>query len=370
LLRSLSDEHVLRALITEGQLTRAQLAARTGLSKPTVSDSVERLVAARLARDTGQRTTGRGRAGTYYALADDLGAALVVSIAPDGVVCEVIDVHGAVLAHELRPIGRAAHPTQVRRALLAGGRRAAASVTGPLRVAVVSAADPVDRVTGRLVQLPDAPFLVGELSPADVLAPLVDGPVVVDNDVHWAARAERDSAAIQHGAALDNFAYLHLGEGLGCAVVSDGEVRRGARGIAGEISHLTTRGRSGRAVRFTDVFAELKLRRPGSTAIDTERLLAAVDTASEGNDRVRAVLAAAVSDVLTALVALNDPDLIIIGGNWGPAILGSVRTEFDRQPRHVPLRPAALTTDAPLTGARDHALHQLHDAILDIRNSN
>jgi predicted NBD/HSP70 family sugar kinase len=370
LLRSLSEEHVLRVLITEGQLTRAQLATRTGLSKPTVSDSVERLVEAGLVRDTGERTTGRGRAGTYYALASDLGAALVVSIAPDGVDCEVIDVHGTVMAHELRPMGLAAHPAQVRRALLAGSRRAAASATGPLRVAVVSAADPVDRLTGRLVQLPDAPFLVGELSPVDVLAPLVNGPVVVDNDVHWAARAERDSAAIQDGAALDNFAYVHLGDGLGCAIVSDGEVRRGARGIAGEISHLTTRGRVGRAVRFTDVFAELKLRRPNSTAIDTDRLLAAVDTASEHSDRARAVLAAAISDVLTALVALSDPEIIIIGGDWGPAILDSVRTEFDRQPRHVPLRPAAVTTNAPLTGARDHALHQLRDAILDIRGTN
>jgi predicted NBD/HSP70 family sugar kinase len=239
-----------------------------------------------------------------------------------------------------------------------------------VRVAVVSAADPVDRVTGRLVQLPDAPFLVGELSPVDMLAPLVRGPVLVDNDIHWAARAERDSAPMQDGAALDNFAYLHLGDGLGCAVVSDSEVRRGARGIAGEISHLTTRGPNGRAVRFTEVFAELKLRRPDSTAIDTERLLGAVDTAHEHNDRVRTVLAAAISDVLIALVALNDPDLIIIGGDWGPAVLDSVRSEFDRQPRHVPLRPAAVTTNAPLTGARDHALHELRDAILDIRGAN
>ena len=43
LLRSLTDEHVLRALMEQRRLTRAQLAARTGLSKPTVSDSVRRL---------------------------------------------------------------------------------------------------------------------------------------------------------------------------------------------------------------------------------------------------------------------------------------------------------------------------------------
>ena len=42
----------------------------------------------------------------------------------------------------------------------------------PPRLAVVSAADPVDRHTGRLIHLPDAPFLLGELDPAEVLAPV------------------------------------------------------------------------------------------------------------------------------------------------------------------------------------------------------
>ena len=73
LLRSLTDEHVLRALMRRRRLTRAELAAETGISKPTVGESVRRLVNAGLVADTGQRTTGgrgRGRVGSYYALAD------------------------------------------------------------------------------------------------------------------------------------------------------------------------------------------------------------------------------------------------------------------------------------------------------------
>ena len=64
----MSDERVLRAVMDSGQLTRAELATRTGLSKPTVSDSVLRLTAAGLLRDTGERTSGRGRVGLYYGL--------------------------------------------------------------------------------------------------------------------------------------------------------------------------------------------------------------------------------------------------------------------------------------------------------------
>jgi DNA-binding MarR family transcriptional regulator len=44
LLRELSDEHVLRALIARDRMTRAELAAYTGISKPTVGESVRRLV--------------------------------------------------------------------------------------------------------------------------------------------------------------------------------------------------------------------------------------------------------------------------------------------------------------------------------------
>ena len=114
LLRSLTDEHVLRALMTEPRLTRAELASRTGISKPTISESVRRLTEAGLLRDTGERTTGRGRIGTYYALAQDLGAALVVSIAPEGIVAECVDVHGGVVSRAVEQVTRPARPAKVR----------------------------------------------------------------------------------------------------------------------------------------------------------------------------------------------------------------------------------------------------------------
>src|SRR3954452_15798668 len=113
LLRSLTDEHVLRALIAERRLTRAEIAARTGISKPTVGESARRLTEAGLLRDTGERTTSRGRIGSYSPLADDLEVALVLGIAPEGVVAEAVDVHGQVVAREAEAVGRPAHPDQV-----------------------------------------------------------------------------------------------------------------------------------------------------------------------------------------------------------------------------------------------------------------
>ncbi|GAB3202476.1 ROK family transcriptional regulator [Geodermatophilus arenarius] len=366
LLRSLTDEHVLRALIDQGRLTRAEIAARTGISKPTVGESVRRLTEAGLLRDTGERTTGRGRIGTYYALAGDLGVALVLGIAPEGVVAEAVDVHGRVVAREAEAVGRPAQPDQVARALRAAARRAVDGGPGPARSAVVSAADPVDRGSGRLVHLPDAPFLVGELSPVEVLAPLVAGPVTVDNDVNWAARAERAAAA---PGELEDFAYLYLGEGLGCAVVADGEVRRGHGGLAGEIAHVLTRSPDGRAVAFTEVFAELQLRRPDSTAVDVDALLGVVDAPGDRQGRVLAALAEAICGVLGAVVALTDPRLIVLGGTWGPrpAVVRAVSEALAHQPRGVPLQVARATAEPSLAGARHRALDDLRTSILASR---
>ena len=103
LLRSLSDEHVLRALMIRRRATRAEIAAATGLSKPTVSESVRRLTDAGAVVDTGERTTGRGRIGTYYALAPTSGHALVASLAPEGIVAEAVDVYGDVVSRAEAP---------------------------------------------------------------------------------------------------------------------------------------------------------------------------------------------------------------------------------------------------------------------------
>ncbi|MGW1290978.1 MarR family transcriptional regulator, partial [Streptomyces sp. NPDC002586] len=90
MLRALTDEHVLRTLMDHPRLTRAEISALTGISKPTISDGVQRLADAGLLVDTGERTTGRGRAGSYYALAPRLGLALVASISPYGVTAEAV----------------------------------------------------------------------------------------------------------------------------------------------------------------------------------------------------------------------------------------------------------------------------------------
>jgi predicted NBD/HSP70 family sugar kinase len=363
LLRSLTDEHVLRALLRHRRLTRAELAAETGISKPTVGESIRRLTETAIVVDTGQRTPGgrgRGRVGSYYALAEDIGVALAVSIAPEGIVAECVDAYGETVARTVAPVVRPARPDEVAAAARTAATEACHTAALTPRLAVVSAADPVDRHTGKLVQLPDAPFLLGELDPVEILAPHIDGPITVDNDVNWAARAERDNAT-----DLNDFVYLFLGEGLGCAVISDGDVRGGHTGLAGEIAHLVTTGPDGQAMRLIEVFGELGLRQTDSTAINVDQLLGTATGPDAHAAATRGALGQAISGILAAIVALCDPQLIVIGGSWGshPGMLDSISTATARLPRHAPIRAAEITTEPALTGARHEALNRLRATI-------
>jgi predicted NBD/HSP70 family sugar kinase len=291
-----------------------------------------------------------------------------VSVAPEGVVAEVVDARGLILAREEAAVARPARPREVASVLRKVGAKVVGQVpSSPVRLAMVSAADPVDRASGRLVHLPGAPFLLGELSPADVLAELVRGPIVVDNDVNWAARAEQDAA----GQSWTDVVYLYLGEGVGGAIISDGEVRRGHGGIAGEIAHVITVGPDGTAMRFLDVFGAVRLRYPESTAINVGALEAAVGDATLGGTVVLGALARAIGGVLSSVVALCDPELAVLGGPWGgkQAVVEAVHAAAVGLRQPVEVRAAVVTEHAPLSGARTAAVRALGDSIVDYRRT-
>src|ERR671916_414595 len=115
LLRQITDRHVIDQLLTSPAMTRADIAAATGISKPTISESVRRLEQSGLLVPAGEQTGRRGRAGTFYALPGSLGVAYVragapvrghadlagepaymITVGPDGAALRLIDCFGAL----------------------------------------------------------------------------------------------------------------------------------------------------------------------------------------------------------------------------------------------------------------------------------
>ena len=128
-----------------------------------------------------------------------------------------------------------------------------------------------------------------------------------------------------------------------------------------------TEGPRGRAVRLIDVFADLGLRRAGSTAVDVERLLTRCSDAVPGAQALRETLGRAVAGVVAAIVALADPDVVLVGGSWGPALLGAIGAAVAELPRGGRLQAAAATGEPALAGARIDAIERLRAAITATR---
>ena len=91
-----------------------------------------------------------------------------------------------------------------------------------------------------------------------------------------------------------------------------------------------------------------------------------ISSSGTPDNSTRQTLGQAISGVLAAVVALSDPELIVIGGSWGahPLILDAITTAFTRLPRHVGVRAARLRAESSLAGARTDALNRLRLAIV------
>ncbi len=208
------------------------------------------------------------------------------------------------------------------------------------------------------MQLPDSPFLVDDLDPVPLLRPVLGLDAVVDNDVDWAALAEREAGSAQ---GLDDFVYVFLGPGLGGAVVTGGRIAHGGRGLAGEIAHLLTVGARGRSVRLIEAFAELGLRRTDGLALDLDLVRAALDGDTASDRRTRNAILAALAGAIGSIAALLDPAAVLVGGPWSdhPGLV-------ERLPGAVAattivpteLRFAGLGPEAPHLGARLAAVRE------------
>ncbi|MEU1358616.1 ROK family protein [Micromonospora zamorensis] len=233
------------------------------------------------------------------------------------------------------------------------------AAAGPVGVGTAGAVDPA---TGVIRYATDSlPGWAGT-PVADALAARLGRGVRVVNDVNAAALGECWAGA---GRDRAHVLLVAVGTGLGGAVVRNGRVEAGARGAAGEVGHLPAPGAerlrcgcgryghleaiasgSGLAAAY---LVETGTRVTGRTV--AERAAAGDGVAQRVVERAGAVLGAA----LAGLVALLDPDVVLVAGGAAGALLPAASAAYPAELpagwADVPLLPATLGADAVVVGA-------------------
>ncbi|MEV1206351.1 MarR family transcriptional regulator, partial [Microbispora rosea] len=107
LLRAINDRAALMVLLEHGPLTRPELGALTGLSKPTASQLLARLQEAGLVVLDGIREGLPGRTAELYRINPRAAHVAALDVTPARIAVAVADVTGAVVAeHRLATPGR------------------------------------------------------------------------------------------------------------------------------------------------------------------------------------------------------------------------------------------------------------------------
>lgn len=330
-------------------LSRAEIAERSGISKPAISDAAKRLEEAGVIVDSGTRAGRRGGVATLFEINADRGHSVAIALDSTFVAIRATRLDGSIGFAASAAIA----PGTTREVLIETSNgfieSAAQTLGSPLLAAAVSVADPVDPRSGETIAVTDSVFPAGHFDPLHELA-LHGAEAVVDNDVNWATLAER------HGGTMldiDNFLYVYLGSGLGAGLFVGGQLQRGARGLAGEIGHI-------RLPNGEDLTRALIRLGFGSTAagyrldINAASALLSAPMLCADSEEAISLLATAIANMATLL----NSSAIVLGGP-----LSSHDSLLDRLASAVP----SLTVDAvrvvrgassPLDGASYRA-HRL-----------
>ncbi|SCD73519.1 Sugar kinase of the NBD/HSP70 family, may contain an N-terminal HTH domain [Streptomyces sp. DvalAA-14] len=395
-LRAMNDRAALDLLLEHGTLSRTRIGKLTGLSKPTASQLLARLEAAGLVLATGTTAGRPGPNAQLYSVNPAAAHVAGLDVNPERIRAAVADITG-------RTVGTFKLPTPQRRAgtaveqvvrALDGAVKAAGLSRSDLHRVVVGTPGAFDPSTGRLRY---ASHLPGWHYPAllDELAAELPMPLEYDNDVNLAAVAEqRIGAAREH----DDFVLLWNEEGIGAAIVIGGRLHRGWTGGAGEVGFLpvpgtplvrnVTKANNGGFQELAGCNAVLRIARelglelPGGAQPDAAAALlaaaaarheAAGEAGPDAADPYTELLARCATGTavgLASLVAVLDPELIVLSGNvivaGGEPLRATIQSELAElavpRPRLV---LGTVQTHPVLSGALESALATTRDEVFD-----
>lgn len=275
LVKRINRSLVLRLVRSRPGLSRARLAAESGLTKSTVSALVRELIdEGWLCEADAAVADGLGRPSTPLALNVAVHALVGVEVALDVVRVVIVSLRGEVLHADERPT-TSTRPAPICKAVARGVARACGELQARgLSLAGVGVGLPgaIDDATGVVRFAPNLgwhnvdvlPMLKAALAAAGV--PQVT--TLLQNEADMAALSEFEFEAQGEGEAQDPLVFVNCDVGVGAGIVLNDRLFTGAHGMAGEIGHTVLQvdgprcscGRSGCAEVFIGSRA---LARPG-----------------------------------------------------------------------------------------------------------
>jgi predicted NBD/HSP70 family sugar kinase len=315
-----------------------------------------------------------GRPARLLGLVSEAGVALGAKVTADHVAVVTVELDGTVRSTRSHPYDP--------------GRSDAIPELGRILAADVAELD--DRLLGVGVGVPgsvdtqasgivDAPTLSWRAAPVGpVLRAAIGTPVLVDNDVNTLAAAER-----LYGIGREHSAYLvvTIGRGIGCGIVVDGGIYRGANGGAGEIGHIPvwssrdgeeppcTCGSTGCLEAYIGAEA---LRRTAQDRCGIESLDRLLRAAKRGNEQAQAVYAEAgelLGRALAGVIHTVDPEVVVLLGEgvdgwefWQTGFEPSFRRSLLPARKDVPLVVEPWTEDQWARGAASLVLGSPFDS--------
>jgi predicted NBD/HSP70 family sugar kinase len=358
-LRRTNQERLLALLLEHGPLHRAGLARRAELSRTTVSTIITDLMERGLVVASDEQPTITDRDGrAREMLAVNPSAAVVVGLnyTFNGVWVHVSDLSwreiasaGASLDPGLGPDTRIDVGLDLLDRLLADRGLGREQLVG----AGIGVPGPIDTATGVVgVSMPGQPW--SHVHAAEEFGRRLDLPVSIDNNTRLEAVAEAHWGA---GRGVRNLLYFGLSSGIGCGLILDGRLYRGAVGAAGELGHVSVSidgpacpcGNRGCLVLHAGIPAVLAALRPVLGDVTLEAVLARAAAGDRAAEGVFADVGTVVGQVLANLCNLLNPERIVVGGELsaaGTALLAPIRTSIRRYAlslvREVDVVPAEL----------------------------
>ena len=347
-MRAQHSRLLLNLIWTEREISRADLARRTGLSRSTISAIISDLLATGLVRESHAGVSTGGRRPIMLEFRDEANLVVGVELGATHISCVLTDLRCSVLARWAVSVPVRDRPAEALDKLSTGVRavlEAGGVTTSRLLGIGVAVPSPVDsRHPGELL-----PLLVPKwqgYNLATHLEQTFSRPVFIDNDANLGALAELWWAA---GPAVRNLAYIKVATGIGAGLIIDGRIFRGSYGIAGEIGH-TAIDASGPhcecglngclttiiGTRFLLERAASHLRASGAARPAPRTLDELVDAALDGEafavEAIRHTGQRVGIGVANMLNLLN-PDTVVLGGGItraGELLVGAVRETVTR----------------------------------------